>query len=197
MLSVWGKRLTHFSKYFFFTEHCIFFFLLLMFRAFSTPVNPLALDYARTPWPLSCLFLFCLPLSFQVHPDSALPVWGERCSFYQPLPHLWKCHLFWMICSCWVWHKMNLVRYYDPGLALDIYGWNLPLEENRNQAEFSKPCSETQGLGCGKWESRLEAAGNISDTDSSGKASAMHWCLGRLRRLRHLARFMSSLHSCF
>ena len=48
---------------FFVTEHCIFSFLLLMFRAFSTPVNPLALYYARTPWPLSSLFLFC-PASF-------------------------------------------------------------------------------------------------------------------------------------
>ena len=115
----------------------------------------------------------------------------------QQQPHLWKCHLFWIICSCWVGPKMNLVRYYDPGLAIGIYGWSLPLEENRNQAEFSKPCSETQRLGCGKWESSLEAAGNISDVDSSGTASAVSWCLGSLRRLRHLARFMSSLHFCF
>lgn len=40
-----------------------FFFLLLMFWAFSTPVNPLALNCARTQWPLSCLFVFC-PISF-------------------------------------------------------------------------------------------------------------------------------------
>ena len=144
---------------------------------------------------LAC-FCSALPLSFWVCSDSGLPLWGERCSFYQPLPHLWKCHLFWMICPCWVWHKMNLVRYYDTGLAIDIYGWNLPLEENRNQAEFSKPCSNTQDWGV-ESESHLEAAGNISDADSSGKASAVRWCLGRLRRLRHLARFMSSLHSCF
>ena len=145
---------------------------------------------------LACL-CSALSLSFGVCPDSTSPVWGERWSVYQPLPHLWKCHLFWIICSCWVGPNMNLVRYYDPGLAIDIYRWNLPLEENRNQEEFSKPCSETQRLGCGKWESSLEAAGNISDVGSSDKASAVSWCLVSLRRLRHLTRFMSSLHSCF
>lgn len=49
------------QSFFFFKSHVdITSFLLFMFWTFSTPINPLILHCARTPWPLSGLLLFYL-----------------------------------------------------------------------------------------------------------------------------------------
>ena len=216
MLSVWSKRLTHFSKYFLLLSIAFFFspaYVLSLFNPCKSTSSQLCKDsmtslllvcvlpylfllgvpwlhFACLRWEMVCLPTTASSLEKEMTTHSSVLAWripgtGEPGGLPSMGSHRvghdwsdlaaaaaaalsWKCHLFWIICLCWVGPKMNLVRYYDPGLAIDIYGWNLPLKENRNQAEFSKPCSETQRLGCGKWESSFEADGNISDVDSSG-----------------------------
>ena len=145
MLSVSDGRLTHLSKSFFVTEYRIFFFsplyVLSLFNSYKSTNSPVCEDSVTS---LACfcsaLFLFGCALTPLYLPEVRDGLFTNHCLVL-------KCHLFGILSSSWVGHKMNLVRYYDLGLATKICGWNLHLEEDRNQIEVTKPGSETERRG--------------------------------------------------
>jgi len=90
VLPFWDERLLQLSKSFFFflKSHLdITSSLLFMFWAFSTPINPLILDCARTQRPLSGLLLFYLTFFLDM-PWLHFACLGDRWSVDPPLLHL-------------------------------------------------------------------------------------------------------------
>lgn len=101
MLPFWDERLLQLSKSFFFLKsHLdITSSLLFMFWAFSTPINPLILDCARTQWPLSGLLLFYLTFFLGV-PWLHFACLGWQMICWPTTASSFKHHLFWILTSC-------------------------------------------------------------------------------------------------
>lgn len=93
-----------------------------------------------------------------------------------------KHHLFWILTSCWVRHRINLVRLCGPGLATKIC--ELKSSSSRKQVKWS-PLSGTQKHGDQEVGSERVPANSqqcFRPGDSLREASAMSWCLWNLRK---------------